>query len=339
VHVAVLVRPGPLLDVVVRFLRANRLNYKRLDTLEIEEMQSSTVRVLVLPTGPKLRGKAVSSAELVVALDSTVNAAEDYVCSLRRDLVRPNKQSTLVRLAVANSPEHIERCIPPTLDAVLRQQVLISCVLRARESIGTLPDGYPGVAAAAAKVAEFVLSKPGSGAGWPLPALGRISCLDSILESQPSSLQESGQSLLAPTQAQRGNKRIWVSISSVYPKACERFIHLGFNTNSSCIALGLRELRDPGQLQEAAHGRRGKRSQRRHVPQRECSESQDLPGEYRMALCPLPSPRLFFTFVFDSYHFGVNMLVLYGGKLINRDTASSKRSWRNSAARSWLSSA
>lgn len=216
VHVAILARPGASLNFLERFLRGYKFAFTRPDRHTfLESPVTGAMQITLLPTGPLGAGFVLRPATVVVAMDKSVDVDDEQVVALRRHVLHVGQLAPVLRLVVANSVEHVERCIPTGLDETLRRQTLVSCIAHARHEVGRLPPGCPDAVEAAEAVAEW-LSADDEAAPWPLPLLGEVAGVDQLWDRQPSlssrlsSVQHAEEQPSSLEEVQMAPKRILV---------------------------------------------------------------------------------------------------------------------------------
>lgn len=187
-HIAILARPGPLLNILEKFLRGHNVRFSRPDRRAFSDKSAKgALQVTLLPTGTTGAGFVVSTASVVLAMDRSFKASDPQVVSLRAHLVHVGRLAPVLRLVVLNSAEHIERCIPAGLGKTLHLQIWISCVAQARNAVGKMTAEYPQALEAAKQVADWLVSGGDNADGWPLPPLDGVAGIDELFESQRAS--------------------------------------------------------------------------------------------------------------------------------------------------------
>ncbi|KAI9828413.1 MAG: hypothetical protein M1832_002841 [Thelocarpon impressellum] len=228
-HIAVLARPGQTLDILEAFLKGNGIGYERPDRHSRSEGRSTDLmRVTLLPTGEEGGAFMVNRASAVIALDDTFAAEDRQVRDLREHLLNVGQQSPVLSLVVVQSAEHIERCVPDSLEDEERLQMLVSCIGQTMHEVGQLPPEAASPKAAAQEVATFLMGVGATNdAPWPLPLLGEISTMEFLTESQSSEESAGGaetrlEDLLAP-------QRVTISM----PRTQKRSLSSEANDNGS----------------------------------------------------------------------------------------------------------
>ncbi|KAK5257263.1 hypothetical protein LTR16_001159 [Cryomyces antarcticus] len=167
-HVVVFARPGPLMDFLENFLSQKSITYARPDALRSENYPESSLTVTIAPTSGEVSDVVIRRADLVVALDNTIDLTKRTVVNTRRNILKVGQLAPVISLVVLYSPEHIERCLPASLVGSERLMVLHSAVKKFRTDAGTLPFGSLTVEKVAAQVAKLLVEDV---VAWSLPAV------------------------------------------------------------------------------------------------------------------------------------------------------------------------
>jgi len=155
-HVAILARPGMMLDILGAILEANNFRFDRPDkAIFASPSAQGSLRVTLLPTGFEGGQYVVSPADAVIAFDSSFFTGERYSGMLRAHTYDPQKSSPLILLVTEDSAEHIELCLRKSLDPVERKMHLINFICQKRKEIGMNTSPRPEDAAVA--VANYLL--------------------------------------------------------------------------------------------------------------------------------------------------------------------------------------
>jgi hypothetical protein len=174
-HIAILARPGRMLDILESILKVNGFIYERPDRPSQSNNRAiGPLRVTLLPTGVTGGQYVVNRADAVIAFDETFRLAERYSNILRTHLYEPGRLAPLISLVVAYSAEHLELCLPVFDDPVERKVCLVDFIVQKRESLGELDEGLLEPQQAAAAVAQYLHFDDPS---WPLPQIPDITGL------------------------------------------------------------------------------------------------------------------------------------------------------------------
>lgn len=158
VHIAIIARPGRLLDIVETFLSGNQVTYNRPDTYASSEPGTTKGRIEVslIASGKEGSSALPKAADLVIALDESFNAEDIQVAKLRNHLTNVAQLAPVVHLLVNKSAEHIEKCISKTLDSVERIRKIVSCLTQISHEVGHLQPVELSSSAVAEEVTAIV---------------------------------------------------------------------------------------------------------------------------------------------------------------------------------------
>ncbi|KAF7868491.1 hypothetical protein EAF04_005022 [Stromatinia cepivora] len=212
VHVVILARDA-ILPILEALFRWQQYNYSRPDIPgNPGKSEKDLMQITLLPTWIDVRDCIVAPASVVVAFDSSFLASQggdEYSEILPFDPRNPDKRAPLLWLVVTNSIEHLELCIPTTLESSERKDRLVQYVAQTRKFIGRLDTSiYPEPQQAARAAAEYVLDDSVE-AEWPIMPMPNIDISSPGLGAfnrQPDSLTQSLFSPVEPT-SQSGFKR------------------------------------------------------------------------------------------------------------------------------------
>lgn len=174
-HIAVVARSGRLLDILETFLRGRRVRYSRPDTVSRSDpaVAKGRLNVTLLASGPDGASYVPKPATLVIAFDGSFNAEDPQVKLLRCHLVNVGQLSSVIHMLVYGSAEHIERCIPKSVEPRERLRKIISYMTQTRHNVGQLLPDELGASAAAEEVAAF-LEAGALEKDWTFPAIRPI---------------------------------------------------------------------------------------------------------------------------------------------------------------------
>ncbi|KFZ13650.1 hypothetical protein V501_03603, partial [Pseudogymnoascus sp. VKM F-4519 (FW-2642)] len=198
-HVAVLARPGKMMDILEAILQTHHFNYYRPDKQSRSDMSArGTLTVTLLPTGFRGGQFVVNPADAVIAFDSTFFRGERYSKALRAHTYDPTKQCPLIMLVVEDSAEHFELCLPESLDPMERRGYLVHFICQQRKEVGLNTKIRPEDAAVSVGIYLKASSSNHNGVDgpleWPLPPNRFVSNLDvpdSLLPQQSGSTTQS----------------------------------------------------------------------------------------------------------------------------------------------------
>ncbi len=186
-HIAILANPGRTLDILETFLKAHQIVYARPDKLPRRDTTAQgPLNVTLLPTGETGARFIVNNASLIVAFDHTFSVEDRHVQLLRAHMFNVGQLSPVISLIVANSAEHIDRCLSTSLDGSQRLRMLVSCIAQTRHNVGDLPPDALSPAAAAIEVAAYIALETPLEEYWRVPPIGEITGVTLFAESNPS---------------------------------------------------------------------------------------------------------------------------------------------------------
>ncbi|KFX92762.1 hypothetical protein O988_07140 [Pseudogymnoascus sp. VKM F-3808] len=197
-HIAVLARPGMMLDILEAILQMHKFNYYRPDRQSRSDMSArGSLTVTLLPTGFKGGQFVVNPADAVIAFDSTFFRGERYSKALRAHAYDPTRQSPLIMLVIEDSAEHFELCVPESLDPIDRKCYLVDFICQQRREVGL--NTKVGPEDAAISVGIYIRGSSSNLSGiealeWPLPPNRFVSNLDvpdALLPQQSGSTTQS----------------------------------------------------------------------------------------------------------------------------------------------------
>lgn len=174
-HIAVVAKPGHLLDIIEMFLKGKDVSYLRPDTKTkaLKPQKPGSVgsqTVIVIPSGETV---FFPSVDLIVAFDETFNAKESHITNSREQKASGGDLTPVIRLVVYSSVEHLDLCLARSLEPIDRIRKLIFCVWHTQRSVGQLEADEPGPADCAQKVLEFYNSGSKTSA-WTLASIRPI---------------------------------------------------------------------------------------------------------------------------------------------------------------------
>jgi hypothetical protein len=222
-HVAILARPGRMLDILESILKVNGFIYERPDRPSRSNNRAvGPLRITLLPTGLNGGQYVVNRADAVIAFDETFRASERYSKVLRTHLYEPGKLSPLISLIVAYSAEHLELCLPKFRDPIERKICLVNFIAQKRDKLGELDEGLLWPQQAAAAVAQYLRVDDST---WPLPQIPDITGLEvpdsSQQQIQSSLITQSQDEVPLPATTPHGaTKRTLVGFVHLSMKSC-----------------------------------------------------------------------------------------------------------------------
>lgn len=203
-HVAIVAKSGQLLDILETFLKGRQVTYNRPEVLRKSSLKDARGRleVTLLPSGVEGSTSLPCGANLVIALDGSFNAHDPQVVKLRAHATNVGQLAPVTHLMIYHSAEHIERCIPTTLDPIDRVRRIVSCLTQAGDEVGQLLPDEGSPAAAAEEVAAFV-EAGGLAHDWTFPSIRPIDGIVAIeytqgLDALSQAGPITGQRVIAP---------------------------------------------------------------------------------------------------------------------------------------------
>ena len=222
VHIAIVARPGQLHDIIETFLIGTGIKYNRPATVSRSKPGiKGRMDVTLIASGEEGASALPKPANIVIAFDSSFNSQDVQVGILRGHLVNVGQLCPVIHLLVYKSAEHIERCIPESMNSIERLRRIVSCIIQTRHDVGQLLSDEAGTAAVAEEVVAFV-EAGGQETNWTFPCIRPIDDVEGIDSQDPESLNQSGQlateqNMYAQTLAV---KRAFVCISLFEPCTC-----------------------------------------------------------------------------------------------------------------------
>lgn len=181
VHIAIVARSGQLHDIIETFLKGTHTKYSRPETVSKSESNVSRGRleVTLIASGADGASSLPKNANLVIAFDGSFNAQDVQVGILRGHLLNVGQLSPVIHLLVYKSAEHIERCLPESMNLVERLRRIVSCMTQTRQEVGQLLPDEANTAAVAEEAAAF-LELGGLERDWTFPSIRAIENIETI---------------------------------------------------------------------------------------------------------------------------------------------------------------
>ena len=158
VHIAIIAQAGRLLNIVETFLKGVQVAYLRPDAYTASESSTTKGRLVVslIASGKEGSSAVPKAADLVVALDQSFRAEDTQVVKLRNHLTNVGQLAPIIHLLVKRSVEHVEKCIPSSLNPVERVRRIVSCLTQIGHEVGHLQPIEYSSSAAAEEVAAII---------------------------------------------------------------------------------------------------------------------------------------------------------------------------------------
>ncbi|EED17923.1 conserved hypothetical protein [Talaromyces stipitatus ATCC 10500] len=159
---------------------------------------------------------------VIIALDSSFNTSSPVVEHLRTTYTRNGNLLPVVHLMIANSSEHIQRCLPD-LPEPQRLRLLVHIVKSLVDVLGDLQDDALGVQDDAEEIFTCLMSEDFN-VSWNLPPIEPLH----ILVSNDLQTQEplGAQAPDPMTTGSSVNKRIFDTLDAVAPDSKRQRLHL-----------------------------------------------------------------------------------------------------------------
>ena len=186
IHIAVVAKPGHLLDIIEMFLKGKVVSYLRPDTksqgLAPQDPGLFGLQtVSIIPSGDAI---SLPPVDLIIAFDETFDAKDVNIVKSRENRASGDQLTPVIRLVVYSSVEHLDLCLARSLEPIDRIRKLIFCVWHTQRSVGQLEPDEPDPAACAQEVSKFLNSGSETSA-WTLANIRPIENLP-IMDSDSS---------------------------------------------------------------------------------------------------------------------------------------------------------
>ena len=211
IHIVIFARNGQLLDFIESYLKAKRVNYTRPDSLARSNSEDNFGRSHISLLASRDDGSSSSSwpADIVIAFDETFDPNDARVKSFRTRASDVGRLSPVIRLLVYASLEHINLCLPTTLEPVDRLRRLTYCMLLTEKIVGQLPsDGLSpsfDLSFCGHNIATFI-RRDGLASDWPIP---KIPPLENIPVMDSDSTLSEAMSDVSEEYKPEGPLRYW----------------------------------------------------------------------------------------------------------------------------------
>ncbi len=198
INVAVMARSGLTLDILSSLLEVKKISHTRPDINKVSIFDCD-LTVTLLPTGFADGRYIVSPVNAVIAFDSTFFAGEVYSKGLREHDFNPDIVAPLIVLATEFSAEHVEMCLPKSMDPEKRKALLVKATCDKRKEVGlnTLPRPENAAPPIAAYLTDCATSESLPRPKWPLE---QNLSIDDIDVSEEFTGEQSGSSTQAHSQ-------------------------------------------------------------------------------------------------------------------------------------------
>lgn len=181
IHIAVVAKPGHLLDIIEMFLKGKNVFYRRQDKESTCWGSCGPQMVSIVAAGEAI---SLPPVQVIIAFDETFNAKDTQITKLRQHVASGNELTPVIRLVVYSSVEHLDLCLARSLEPTDRIRKLIFCIWHTQRYVGQLEPQEPGAVECAQEVFEFF--KCGlKTSSWTLPNIRPIENLP-IMDSDSS---------------------------------------------------------------------------------------------------------------------------------------------------------
>ena len=170
IHIAVVAKPGDLLDIIEVFLKGKSVHYLRQDQKRAGRGSYGLQLVSIVASGETI---SLPPVQLIIAFDESFNANDAHITKMRRQNASGDELTPVVRLVVYSSVEHLDLCLARSLEPIDRIRKLIFCVWHTQRSVGQLEPHEPSTTECAQEVFNFFKSGFKTSA-WTLPNIRPI---------------------------------------------------------------------------------------------------------------------------------------------------------------------
>ena len=176
-RICIVAKSGLLMDILETYLIAKEVDFTRWngksDSHENHNHQrvvKGKVKFLVLPSDLKVDTNTLQRTDLIIAFDESFDRQKFTVMD-RKGLPPP-----VLHPVVYASLEHIDLCVPRTLNPIERLRKLVLSLLQTQKRVGAYESGDPEPATCAQFVAAFLNRSTAlnSERSWPLPPMRPI---------------------------------------------------------------------------------------------------------------------------------------------------------------------
>ena len=177
-NVAIVARPGRVIDMLDTFLLGKQIPYRRLGTSAPKVIEGQgNAKAILLDT--EVEVPEAETADLVIAMENLVRHDTHSMRALRR---KDGTWAPFVSLVVPRTVEHLERSLSPNLSAHAVSRALVSGIFQLRNDAGRLEEGQLPPKETAIALAQYLTSTERS--SWSIPSLTLLQDLDSQTESE-----------------------------------------------------------------------------------------------------------------------------------------------------------
>jgi hypothetical protein len=172
-HIIVMVKQGKAVELVERYFLGKGFTHVRPrhgmnGTIEVA-MVNGPLSVGIQATQHDGVIETFRPPSVIIALDSSFNAATPSVEHLRTTYASHGNLLPVVRLIISNTSEHIQKCLPD-LPEIPRLRLLIHLINGLQDLVGDLQDDALGVHEDAEELFTYLLSE-NFNSSWALPTI------------------------------------------------------------------------------------------------------------------------------------------------------------------------
>ena len=189
-HLIVMVKRGKTQELVERYFLGKGFTYTRpREEMPLDSelsMVNGALSIGIHPTEREGLAETYRPPRAILALDSSFRASHPSTQHLRTTYARHGSLLPVVRLVIANSSEHVQRCLPE-MPELQRLRVLTHVIISLRDVVGDLQDDALGVHEDAEELYTCLVADDFA-ASWTLPKIEplHISIVDEPVELSAS---------------------------------------------------------------------------------------------------------------------------------------------------------
>ena len=181
IHIAVVAKPGHLLDIIEMFLKGKNVPYLRPDRKTTGLGSCGQQMVSIIASREEI---SLPPVQLIIAFDESLNTKDIHITKMRQQKASGDELTPVIKLVVYSSVEHLDLCLARSLEPIDRIRKLIFYVWHTQRNVGQLEPDEPGAIECAQEVFEFIKSAFKTSA-WTLANIRPIENLP-IMDSDSS---------------------------------------------------------------------------------------------------------------------------------------------------------
>jgi hypothetical protein len=233
VSIAVICRPGQLLQIIEDFLRGLEVAYCKADAGQQTEQSRGALSFKIISPDEDV---SVDSVDAVICLDNSAEAGGPALKLLQ------DSSLVMMALVVPGTIEHVERCISPSLSHQQKLRAIVHGVFDLRRESGKLEHGQLPSVETAKILSSFITDKERVTEEWSIPALSMLENLDSQTESDIQLPQSSAAAHGAAEKRPFGTLDIEMPASAADTFKRPRLASNGVHTHDEPITINPLEL-------------------------------------------------------------------------------------------------